>query len=95
MYLQCISLFKSQFGFVRHILHRANVNAQKSPKAHKNAQNPPTRIAASPRPRVAASRPHPYRTTSAGSSIFTDDRGSSGSRAAAGSNSRASSRLTR
>ena len=33
----------------------------------------------------------PYRTTSAGSSIFTRGRGSSGSRAAAGSNSRASS----
>lgn len=38
--------------------------------------------------------PNPYRTTSAGSSIFTEGRGSNGSRAAAGSNSRGSSRAT-
>jgi hypothetical protein len=50
----------------------------------------------SPRPRVNCRRvaPPPYPTTSAGSSIFTDGRGSSGPLAAAGSNSRASSRLT-
>src|ERR1022692_3921633 len=45
-------------------------------------------------PMLVETAPRPYRTTSAGSSIFTLGRGSSGSRAAAGSKIRASSRLT-
>jgi hypothetical protein len=84
---------------VRRIAATAPAIARRTRPTRNHCRTPdlpprPLALARSAAPTGPLPPPHPYRTTSAGSSIFTDGRGSSGSRAAAGSKTRASSRLT-